>query len=66
MRKVAMKIARAPKQVTLLPMRGIIVIGSIISYMYYFATFPIFFSGCACEVGGPGKVSQAKEPQRVQ
>ncbi len=33
MRKVAMKIARAPRDVTLLPMRGIIVIGRIISYM---------------------------------
>ena len=66
MRKVAMKIARAPKQVTLLPMRGIIVMGSIISYMYYFATFPIFFSGCACEVGDPCKVSQAREPRRAR
>ncbi len=33
MRKVAMKMARAPIDVTLLPMSGIMVIGRIISYM---------------------------------
>ncbi len=41
-RSVAMKIARAPKEVMLLPMSGIIVIGGIISYMSVLANFASF------------------------
>ena len=42
MRKVAMKMASAPRDVTLLPMRGIIVIGSSISYICYLASILSF------------------------